>query len=425
MEQKRIRSVLRKRFFFRASVLIMAVLGCIGYAANYKANDPLWGIVFGLSGSALVWALVELFDFFVQTHHQFCLDRSNFINMLEEYFSKTKDLIRKDKANIPWAEIQIVWNELWDRVAHYPFTGSLYCICKEFDAIANYIEHIYWQFYACFGLTGNDSQEPGSPFEQKLHDKMISTDRETDATSAYFFEAANYHSIWLKIAEMEPSFDKIDLPDGLIKYGVRGDLGEQFSIPGNVHTYTTLRPRLELLERINRSHYTSSLITVTALIFSLDFFLPKLLKKFSCVKRCKQFVQKQYNKLPWKPTCQFFNKLFLLGIGLVLIIPSYQKEQYGYTACPFPNTCQAFGTFLTTVVMEHFVRWLLKKQSFQNCSDRLLSHIATAFTLFFLLIEVYKIPRLNPLHPFLFSLTLSLWLVVVDVRRKKRRKQVR
>ena len=67
MELKRKQKVLRNKFLFRVFVCIFALVGSALYLLPKKDSD-LWTIIIGACGSALVWALVELFDFFVQRY---------------------------------------------------------------------------------------------------------------------------------------------------------------------------------------------------------------------------------------------------------------------------------------------------------------------------------------------------------------------
>ena len=67
MERNCYRSALRARFLFRLAVLTLSIVACVAYLGFHAYRPVVWGIILGLAGSALVWAFVELIDFFVET----------------------------------------------------------------------------------------------------------------------------------------------------------------------------------------------------------------------------------------------------------------------------------------------------------------------------------------------------------------------
>ena len=91
MELKRKQGVLRKRFGFRLLVCLASIIGSVVYLIHDDVSKPIWGVILGLCGSALVWALVELFDFVIQTHHQYESERNVFWGFVLDYFRMMKE----------------------------------------------------------------------------------------------------------------------------------------------------------------------------------------------------------------------------------------------------------------------------------------------------------------------------------------------
>lgn len=147
MEQTRDQRVLRQRFWFRLLVLLSSVAGCILYGIFNSYSPTVWAIILGLSGSALVWSFVELFDFFIETYRQFTSERSQFFIMTEEHWSKLRSVFRSDTLieKLPWEKVADIVDALYSKTALFPFQGGIYSISKEFELSANYITRMYWK----------------------------------------------------------------------------------------------------------------------------------------------------------------------------------------------------------------------------------------------------------------------------------------
>lgn len=70
MEFKRKQTVLRQKFWFRFAVCAASIISGFLYLI-LNDNTSFWGMIVGICGSALVWSLVELFDFFIHTFYQY------------------------------------------------------------------------------------------------------------------------------------------------------------------------------------------------------------------------------------------------------------------------------------------------------------------------------------------------------------------
>lgn len=395
MEHKRMKAVLQKRFWFRAIVFILALLGCVGYIFLQKFNNVLWSFIFGISGSALVWAAVELFDFFVQTYHQYCTERAAFLIMTDEYFSKVKNLIRKDKVNIPWDEVHATWGELWEKVARYPFSAPVYCLSKEFYEAGNYIQCIDMKILACFALAENGELKPGTPYEQMLHSALISVEKQTEQTSATLFNMGETTAFWEKMASIEPSFDAVDIPDQIVNEGEKGNLGEQFSIPGNIHTYTTFKPSLDFEVRFKQAKNKGALKTLIPLILGKN---PAEKSKRRCSISRKRKV------------------LDLLIVGTLFTIPSLLRDYVVFFSdWPFPNTFQTLGSMLIALGLEECVKYVFKKISPDCLSSKVMVRIAVIPSLIVAAIEEFGSGWLQTANILLYSIVMSLWITTVDL----------
>lgn len=147
MKQTRDQRVLCQRFLFRLLVLLFSVAGCILYGNFNNYSPTVWAIILGLSGSALVWSFVELFDFFIETYRQFTNERSQFFIMTEVHWSQLRSIFRSDISveELPWEKIADIVDDLYSKTASFPFQGGIYSISKEFESAVDYITRMYWK----------------------------------------------------------------------------------------------------------------------------------------------------------------------------------------------------------------------------------------------------------------------------------------
>lgn len=125
MEFKRKQNVLRHKLGFRVAVCIVSLIGTLLYL-RFNDNTSLWGMLVGLSGSALVWSLVELFDFFIQTFFQFESERNAFFGITIEYLCKMKNIIRENDKEIPMHDLRKILEELYDKMNEFVFDSNIY-----------------------------------------------------------------------------------------------------------------------------------------------------------------------------------------------------------------------------------------------------------------------------------------------------------
>lgn len=240
MEFKRKQSVLRKRFWFRFIVCIAALLGSFLYLTPGQKSD-VWTVIIGVCGSALVWALVELVDFFVQTHYQYESERNTYIGMLTEYFCKMKSIIRANKDSIPMHELRVVVDELYEETNRYVFNSNIYPVSKEFEMCANYIQRMYWKFDACCMGIYDDCEEKDE-YYKKLYDSILLAKEEKEVTSGRLFRSFFAQKSEADMTDIELSFEAYQLPKNLVSDDVKGNIEDKFTVPGNIRKTITFIP---------------------------------------------------------------------------------------------------------------------------------------------------------------------------------------
>lgn len=265
MEFKRKQKVLRQKFWFRFIVLAFSILGSYLYV-KYNDKTDLWGVIIGICGSALVWSLVELVDFFVNTFYQYESERNEFFGFVFEYFKKIKQVIRANfDKELPMHEIRKYVNELYEEMNNYIFSNNVYPISKEFYECSNYIERMYWKFDACcIGIY--DNCEEKNDYYKKLYDAIILVQKDKEPTSKRFFDGMNIEKLYSEITNIELSFDKYKLPDGLIEEDVIGNLNEKFTVPGNIRETTTFIPDI-VFYKLNKESKSNVFKTPLCLLF--------------------------------------------------------------------------------------------------------------------------------------------------------------
>ena len=264
MEFKRKQTALRQKLSFRIIICVLSLLGS-GLYLFFNDNTSMWGVIIGICGSALVWSLVELFDFFVQTFYQYESERNAFLGLLSNDFGRIKTIIRANKDEIPMHEIKGIVTELYDNLNSFIFGNNIYPISKEFERCSNYIERLFWKFDACCSGIYDDCEEKDE-YYKKLYDSLVEVKKEKDATSKRFFDGMATAKTLSKMTDIELSFDTYKLPLNTVDYCVTGNLGESFQVPGNLRTTFTFVPDIAFND-VFRNNSTKACRTVLCLVF--------------------------------------------------------------------------------------------------------------------------------------------------------------
>ena len=263
MEIKRKQKVLRCKFWFRFFICLASLISCSCYLF-FGNNSHIWSVIVGISGSALVWALVELFDFFVQTHHKYESERNLFLEILTDHFSEMKSRIRTNRDNFSMNEIKIIVNNLYDKTNRFLFSSEVYAISSEFKECCNYLERLRWKFEACCAKINKDCDK-SNEYYQKLYTAILTIEEKQETTSKRLFTYASANKSTIEIADIELSFEDFNMSKDIIDHNIIGNIHESFSIPGNILTTITFTPDLSF-EHIFKNEESKTLRTVISLI---------------------------------------------------------------------------------------------------------------------------------------------------------------
>ncbi len=263
MEIKRKQNVLRNKFWFRIAICLLAFTTSIIYL--FLNNDShFWSVIIGVSGSALVWALVELVDFFIQTQYRYESERNTFLGIITDSFCKMKSIIRASDDEIPMHELKSITLNLYEEINNFLFNNDIYPVSKEFESCCNYIERMRWKFDACCAGIYDDCEERNECY-QKLYDAILLVKKEKELTSKRFFECFSSQKSEWEMTNIELSFEKYTLPEGLIDHEAEGNIKDSFMIPGNIHETITFVPDIDFKNIFHNDK--SNILIVFELLF--------------------------------------------------------------------------------------------------------------------------------------------------------------
>lgn len=265
MEQKRVQKMLREQFGFRLFVFVAAGAGCIWYGIVDNQASAIWGIVLGIAASALVWALVELFDFFVTRYHQYCIERSAYIMMITRYLSKIRNHLSKEKEDISWEPIKDLIEELHEQTIQYPFSGSVYAASKEFEDFANYIERMQWRVYGCYWNL--DSIEPESVQAQSLYDMFVEMENLFENDCKFIETLECLENEMTDLQRIEISFEKFEIPKYSSENRKPGTMWETVDVENGQRIKWSFKPQVDFLSKIKDAPAHGAFLTVLPIIF--------------------------------------------------------------------------------------------------------------------------------------------------------------
>lgn len=267
MEQTRDQRVLRQRFWFRLLVLLFSVASCILYGIFNSYSPTVWGVILGLSGSALVWSFVELFDFFVEIYRQFTSERSQFFIITEKHWSQLRRVFRSNTSieDLPWEKVADIVDDLYSKTALFPFQGGIYSISKEFELAVNYITRLYWKSHGYqHSRAKKNTRDYWEPFYRDFVSIQSEVAKEPAKTFTNFFRINNRIDA---LREIEVSFHDYNHPEGMISFHELGDLGESVSIPSGQIQCKTLKPAYDFHRKFHENPPHGAFITVMELLF--------------------------------------------------------------------------------------------------------------------------------------------------------------
>ena len=265
MEQRRMQRVLREQFGFRVFIFLVAFVGCVGYLLYNEQDTIIWGFVLGIAASALVWALVELVDFFVNTFQQYCLERSSFILMISGYWSQIRILLKQDRQTISWLPIKNIVEELYNQTAKYPFVGGIYSTSKEFQEATHYIFRLYWKVHGCFWNV--DDLDPNSIPAEQLYEAFVQIEKSDGSADEFLIEFSTIEAEMKELEGMPVSFDSFEVPKHIFENRHKGTMWERFDLDENISTCWNFRPANDFQKKFGELPAHGSFLTVLSLIF--------------------------------------------------------------------------------------------------------------------------------------------------------------
>lgn len=313
MELKRKQNVLRNKFWFRVVICLCSLLGSALYLA-FKSSTELWTIITGVCGSALVWSLVELVDFFVQTHYQYESERNTFFGIVTNHFSKMKNIIRANDKEIPMHDLREIVRDFYDETNNFIFNSNVYPVSAEFNKCCNYIERMYWKFDACCIGIHDECEERNECYE-KLFNALLLIKEEKEDTSKRIFDGFFSEKSSYEMTNIELSFDKYELPDNLVDDDVIGNIKEVFIIPGNIRKTTTFIPDLDFREFYNNRKSNALFICLCLLFRKADSKASNPL-----FKRILTKIKKLLNKIKWRKISKVRDILATIIAPTLLVI---------------------------------------------------------------------------------------------------------
>ena len=313
MELKRKQNVLRNKFWFRVVICLCSLLGSALYLA-FKSSTELWTIITGVCGSALVWSLVELVDFFVQTHYQYESERNTFFGIVTNHFSKMKNIIRANDKEIPMHDLREIVRSFYDETNNFIFNSNVYPISAEFNKCCNYIERMYWKFDACcIGI--HDECEERTEYYEKLFNALLLVKEETEDTSKRFFDGFFSEKSNYEMTNIEFSFEKYELPNNLVDDDITGNIKEVFIIPGNVRKTTTFIPDLDFREFYNSRKSNALFICLCLLFRKVNSNISN-----SFLRRFFTNTKRLFKKVKWNKISKVFDILAMIIAPILLIV---------------------------------------------------------------------------------------------------------
>lgn len=267
MEQKRNQKLLRQQFWFRLLVLISLIAGCVLYGFLNIYSLALWGIVLGVSGSALVWSFVELIDFFVKTYQQYTNERNQFFIMVENHWKQLQSIFKTqvDIINIPWEEVVTIIDDLYNTAASFPFQGCIYSISKEFETASIYITRLYWKSHGyMYSIKKENTQDYWEPFYKTF---VLITSELPQKPMKTLKNLCCINNQIDALQEIDISFLDFDHPTGMIFHNNLGDLEKSISILSGEIQYKTFKPAYDFHEEFYENVPHGSFLAVMYLLF--------------------------------------------------------------------------------------------------------------------------------------------------------------
>lgn len=220
--------VCRRLIILISAIFILLITFCCD---NYFSTN-MDGLLLGISASALVWAIVELYDFYIETLQTYIAQRDDFLGLLVKHFSALRKLSNVKKHSL--IDIEAVAEEisnLTTDVYNYPFIGKVYAISKEFYDISNYVKRLHWKMIALRHLYALKPDKIDD-FKQEVFKMLVEESYEQNNVSGILNELCSVDQKYKAIADIDICFSPYPTPD-VVSYEIKGDLGKKMTIFGD------------------------------------------------------------------------------------------------------------------------------------------------------------------------------------------------
>ena len=228
----------------------------------FETNVDMVNFIFGVAASGVFWSIVELFDLIINTKSLYCSERNKLIFIVDVYLCEMINVLSKIKnEEIDWEKFRECKDELWGKVARYPFECDIYTISEEFQEIANYIWRLSWKFDGCFFYKTNEVKK------NAFYSSVVSIVKFTDRCRVEELDIFTLKDNMDEMAKIELNFEPLELPKGLMIVGQKGNLGKYTNLTNNYSIYTTFLPRLIFEEKVIRRPVENSIVLIFKLLW--------------------------------------------------------------------------------------------------------------------------------------------------------------
>ena len=142
----------RLSFVAKCNLRICVFVGAFAFLIGSSFFEGFWGNwLLGVSGSLLVWSLVESISFLLDIKQSILDQRTKFFSLTQEAFDSISSTYKPELVDGKFSSSEFkMFQEsivkFYADVMKFPFECPLYSNTKEFQQAVNYIERMYWKY---------------------------------------------------------------------------------------------------------------------------------------------------------------------------------------------------------------------------------------------------------------------------------------
>lgn len=240
---------LRKKYKFRIIVFVISVFISILFIPYNTVSPALWGVLLGIGGSGLTWALFEFFDLSLNVYEEYSREFYDYFSNVNDHWTKIKKAFKtiKNPSGIDWPNVKKDLYDLYNMSSSFPFHGPAFSISQEFEDAHNYIARLYWKTESC--CSQKKFETLYNAFVITSSDTLTNDDVITQNLSRAKFNA---------LADIPVNFDEFHMDDNTIILDNIGDLSQSIGINANEFNVLsrTFKPGNDFIKHFH--HYTPS-----------------------------------------------------------------------------------------------------------------------------------------------------------------------